>query len=100
MTGNKFKQLCFKTYYDNGEKCDGCPLNKVDICDRLTCEQASKTRYAKILKRFVKKREKEKRNNERKDTVSKMFIAINKERAKNETRKNNIPSLHKLQSRV
>ncbi len=101
MTENRFKQLCLQTYWENGDTCDGCPLNaKKEICDTLTCQQISKTKYAKILKRHVKKREKENRNNERKDTVSKMFIAINKERAKNEERENNISPLPKLQLRV
>lgn len=82
MTENKFAQLCLKTFWENGDTCNGCPLNDKDVCERLTRKQACKTKHANTLKKFVKQREKEKRRAEKQDSITKFFNSLNKTQPK------------------
>ena len=97
MNGNKFLALCLKTQWENGDTCNGCVLAEKGVCERMTPNQIAKTHYAVMLKRSVAKREKEKRQNERKNPLHKMWNSIEKERTKNEKAKNYNSLLPELQ---
>ena len=102
MKALKFWRLCLQTYYSNGDTCEGCILAERGVCERLTVNQIARTRYAITLKRFVAKKEKERREEHKKttkNTLSKVFDSIEEKRAKNEKRKNNLPHLPEMQRR-
>lgn len=88
MKAIKFWRLCLQTYYDNDEKCDGCILAEKGVCERMTVKQIARTRYAKVLKRYVKKREHARANAfKSEESLLKLFQEIEKERSQKKLNK-------------